>query len=284
MLVIEGDASLRCGISLKGADIVVGGSVGSFSAFMAQAGRIVICGDAGDALGDSLYEAVIYVRGKVRSLGADARFEPMTDADLRGGARVARQRRPRRTIRGTSSAWRRRRACITGMPMPTRSIETMDENLQLEESAGFDRRVIDYIQRAAATGLYEIRGLGAKRHAAASFDDLVFLGASLSRYPLEGYREKCSTRTVLGTRFATQADRARHSHHHRRHELRRAVGAREGGARPRRDRGRHVDHHRRWRHDARGARARRRPWSTSACRRATASIPTTCAAPMPSRS
>ena len=66
---------------MKGADIVVGGSVGSFSAFMAQAGRMVICGDAEDALGDSLYEAVIYVRGQVRSLGADARFEPMTDAD-----------------------------------------------------------------------------------------------------------------------------------------------------------------------------------------------------------
>jgi glutamate synthase domain-containing protein 3 len=81
LLIIDGDASLRCGISLKGADIVVGGSVGSFSAFMAQAGRIVICGDAEDALGDSLYEAVIYVRGKVRSLGADARFEPMTDTD-----------------------------------------------------------------------------------------------------------------------------------------------------------------------------------------------------------
>ena len=80
-LVIEGDASLRCGISLKGADIVVGGSVGSFSAFMAQAGRLVICGDAGDALGDSLYEAVIYVRGSVKSLGADARFEDMQDAD-----------------------------------------------------------------------------------------------------------------------------------------------------------------------------------------------------------
>jgi len=80
-LIIEGDASLRCGISLKGADIVVGGSVGSFSAFMAQAGRMVICGDAGDALGDSLYEAVIYVRGEVKSLGADAQFEPMTPED-----------------------------------------------------------------------------------------------------------------------------------------------------------------------------------------------------------
>jgi len=82
LLVVDGDASLRCGISLKGGDIVVGGSVGSFSAFMAQAGRFVICGDAEDALGDSLYEAVIYVRGSVRSLGADARFEPMTDRDV----------------------------------------------------------------------------------------------------------------------------------------------------------------------------------------------------------
>jgi glutamate synthase domain-containing protein 3 len=81
LLVIHQDGGLRCGISLKGADIVVGGDVGSFSAFMAQAGRLVVCGDAGEGLGDSLYEAVIYVRGSVKSLGADARIEPMTDAD-----------------------------------------------------------------------------------------------------------------------------------------------------------------------------------------------------------
>jgi len=82
LLVIDGDAGLRCGISLKGGDIVVGGSVGSFSGFMAQAGRMVICGNAGDALGDSLYEAVIYVRGAIKSLGADAQLEPMTDTDV----------------------------------------------------------------------------------------------------------------------------------------------------------------------------------------------------------
>lgn len=81
LLVIDGDAGLRCGISLKGGDIVVGGSVGSFSAFMAQAGRMVICGNAGDALGDSLYEAVIYIQGTVKSLGADARYEDMGEAD-----------------------------------------------------------------------------------------------------------------------------------------------------------------------------------------------------------
>jgi hypothetical protein len=75
--------------------------------------------------------------------------------------------------------------------------------LQREESAGFDRQTIDYIQRAAASGLYEIRGLGAKRRVP-NFDDLLFLAASLSRYPLEGYRERCATKTVLGTRYATQ--------------------------------------------------------------------------------
>src|SRR5271154_949358 len=72
---------------------------------------------------------------------------------------------------------------------------------QLEESAGFDRSTIDYIQRAAASGLYEIRGGGAKRRVP-NFDDLLFLGASMSRYPLEGYREKCETSVVLGGRFA----------------------------------------------------------------------------------
>ncbi|MBI3528926.1 MAG: FMN-binding glutamate synthase family protein [Betaproteobacteria bacterium] len=75
--------------------------------------------------------------------------------------------------------------------------------MQLEESAGFERKIIDYVHHASATGLYEIRGMGAKRHVP-HFDDLVFLGASLSRYPLEGYREKCVTKTVLGTRFASK--------------------------------------------------------------------------------
>jgi glutamate synthase domain-containing protein 2 len=76
------------------------------------------------------------------------------------------------------------------------------KSIQREESFGFDRRILDYIHNAAAHGLYEIRGLGAKRKVP-HFDDLVFLGASLSRYPLEGYRERCDTKTVLGTRFAS---------------------------------------------------------------------------------
>ncbi len=77
----------------------------------------------------------------------------------------------------------------------------MDTTPGLRESATFDRHVIHEIQRAAETGIYDIRGWGAKRRLP-GFDDLVFLGASMSRYPLEGYREKCATDVLLGTRFA----------------------------------------------------------------------------------
>ena len=71
----------------------------------------------------------------------------------------------------------------------------------LRESALYDRNTIHEIQRAAREGIYDIRGFGAKRKVP-HFDDLLFLGASVSRYPLEGYRERCDTNITLGTRFA----------------------------------------------------------------------------------
>jgi len=77
--VIHGDASARCGISLKGADIAVRGSIGHMGAFMAQKGCLVVCGDAGESLGDSLYEARLYVRGSVAGLGADCVEKEMRD-------------------------------------------------------------------------------------------------------------------------------------------------------------------------------------------------------------
>ncbi len=69
------------------------------------------------------------------------------------------------------------------------------------QSATFTKEVNAEIRRAAATGIYDIRGGGAKRKVP-NFDDLVFLGASISRYPLEGYRENCNTKVMLGTRFS----------------------------------------------------------------------------------
>jgi len=70
-------------MSMKGIDIVVKGSIGHMGAFMGQAGRMVICGDAGEALGDSLYEARIYVKGAVASLGADCVKKEMRDEHIR---------------------------------------------------------------------------------------------------------------------------------------------------------------------------------------------------------
>jgi len=73
----------------------------------------------------------------------------------------------------------------------------------LETSGTFRPGIIDEIQRKAATGIYEIRGYGTLRERRwATFDDLTFLPCSLTRIPLEGYREKCSTKTILGTRYA----------------------------------------------------------------------------------
>ncbi|MEP2031331.1 MAG: GXGXG domain-containing protein [Paracoccaceae bacterium] len=77
LLVIKGNASSRCGISMKGIDIVVHGNIGHMSAFMAQSGNLVVLGDAGDALGDSCYEAHLFVRGSVKSLGADCEKKEM---------------------------------------------------------------------------------------------------------------------------------------------------------------------------------------------------------------
>lgn len=71
----------------------------------------------------------------------------------------------------------------------------------LRRSATFPPETVHEIQRAADEGVYEIRGYGAKRKVP-SFDDLLLLGASVSRYPLEGYREACATDVVLGSRFA----------------------------------------------------------------------------------
>ena len=82
------------------------------------------------------------------------------------------------------------------MTIPAAQIRTMPR-----KSATFDDYTLSEIRRAAATGIYDIRGAGTKKKLP-HFDDLLFLGASISRYPLEGYREKCGTDVVLGSRFA----------------------------------------------------------------------------------
>jgi glutamate synthase domain-containing protein 2 len=84
---------------------------------------------------------------------------------------------------------------MTDTPKPPRTLPRF--------SATFDPHTMAEIRRAAATGIYDIRGGGAKRKVP-HFDDLLFLGASVSRYPLEGYRETCRTDVILGDRHASK--------------------------------------------------------------------------------
>jgi len=88
LVVIEGNASGRCGISMKGVDIVVGGDIGHQSAFLAQSGNLIVLGNAGAGLGDSIYEARLFVRGSVENLGADCVEKDMGPEHLAQVARL----------------------------------------------------------------------------------------------------------------------------------------------------------------------------------------------------
>ncbi len=81
-LVCKGDVGSRTGIDLKGGTIIVGGRSGAFTGFMMQRGRIVVLGDVGANLGDSLYDGVMYIGGKIESLGVDAVPGEMTDIEV----------------------------------------------------------------------------------------------------------------------------------------------------------------------------------------------------------
>ena len=73
----------------------------------------------------------------------------------------------------------------------------------LSASGTYTPAIIEDIQIKAELGRYRIRGFGTLRPRTwATFDDLTFIPCGLTRIPLEGYRESCSTKTVLGTRFA----------------------------------------------------------------------------------
>jgi glutamate synthase domain-containing protein 3 len=81
-VVCKGDVGGRTGIDMKGGTIIVGGRTGAFSGFMMQRGRMIVLGDAGKNLGDSMYDGIIYVGGKIESLGVDAVPAEMTELDV----------------------------------------------------------------------------------------------------------------------------------------------------------------------------------------------------------
>jgi glutamate synthase domain-containing protein 2 len=74
-----------------------------------------------------------------------------------------------------------------------------------QPSGTYTPGIIEDIQAKAELGRYRIRGFGTLRPRTwATFDDLTFIPCGLTRIPLEGYRETCSTKTVLGARHAAR--------------------------------------------------------------------------------
>lgn len=54
------------------------------------------------------------------------------------------------------------------------------------------------VHALAQLGRYQVRGYNTFNKRMPTFDDLTFVPASMTRLPLEGYRESCDTKTVLG--------------------------------------------------------------------------------------
>ena len=63
----------------------------------------------------------------------------------------------------------------------------------------FSPQVIDDIHIKAELGRYRMRGMAIFKKIP-SWDDLTFLPGTLTRFVIEGYREKCETQTVIGPR------------------------------------------------------------------------------------
>ena len=61
--------------------------------------------------------------------------------------------------------------------------------------------IMEDIHAKSELGRYRIRGFSTFQKVT-HFDDLTFLSTGLTRFPLEGYKERCNTRTVIGARYA----------------------------------------------------------------------------------
>jgi glutamate synthase domain-containing protein 2 len=88
-------------------------------------------------------------------------------------------------LEGTSKA--------NGNKQPKRNKNILGQNFL------FSPQVIDDIHIKAELGRYRMRGMAIFKKIP-SWDDLTFLPGTLTRFVIEGYREKCETKTVIGPR------------------------------------------------------------------------------------
>ena len=197
-IVVRGNCGPRTAANMKGGTMIVEGSVGYLAGFMTHDGDLIVCGDAGEALGDSLWAGRIYVAGKIAGLGADAKIVETDDDDrarLHGLLRAE-------GIDGTFDFKRvmaEQKLWYFDQRDPEAWLEDMTDHAGYAEGRSpiWSAETIRDIHAKAELGRYQIRGFSAFRRFP-TFDDLVFLPAVMTRLPLEGYREHCETRTVIG--------------------------------------------------------------------------------------
>ena len=202
---------------------------------MAQAGNLVVLGDAGEALGDSIYEARLFVRGKVKSLGADCIEKAMRDEHKRAlHELLGRGRRQRRGRRSASSGATARPASSTistsTTPEPTdglRRPRTARRRASRRPSTTTRCRRSAAPPRPASTTSAAPAPSASCRISTTCCSSAPRSAAIRSK----AIARSCGTDVVLGTRFAKKPIHAQDPDHHRRHELRLAVGAGQGGAR-----------------------------------------------------
>ena len=207
-LVVKGQVGARTGIDQKGGTILVMGSAGSMTGFMMQRGRQIICGDVGPGLGDSMYDGTLYVAGKVAVAGDRLRRGRVDRRRHRADRAQVLDLRPRHAAR-VHQVRVRQEALQLRQPRAEREEAgpvTPDENAPssktvLGRSKIFTPEVIDDIHMKAELGRYRMRGFSMFKKIP-HWDELIFLPGTLTRFVIEGYREKCETKTVLGARFA----------------------------------------------------------------------------------
>src|ERR671930_599444 len=81
------------------------------------------------------------------------------------------------------------------------SDKTSSRRNVLGRSAIFTHEVINDIHVKSELGRYRMRGFSMFKPIP-HWDELMFMPGTLTRFVIEGYREKCDTKTVLGARFA----------------------------------------------------------------------------------
>ena len=139
---------------MKGGTIIVGGDTGAFTGFMMQRGRMVICGNAGKNLGDSMYDGTIYIGGEPASLGVDAVWGEMTDLDRDGSTRKLKNVRPVPKAASAFPQDRRRQAAV----------ELRQSRADREETGSVEREGWEMSKSKNGKGSAKVPGRGEALH------------------------------------------------------------------------------------------------------------------------